>query len=308
MPKINKSELSIQEMHVRPKFGDELKPLDVVEQLNAIDVQLVHAPTVPQFRETIATFLMNTWNDNIQTVFDPADVDRTIDELFKFELLPTAMETINLTWSVNGMDMIDTTHLIRHRLFSFSAQVHGDRDMRNDRVVAKPGIMANPEIFERYKRLCDDARELYVDILDTDIAHGLDARTVMPRCFEHFYFVRCTIKDLIAYCTMRGDEQIQTTVDNVIAMKLWLEVLKVYPFLKGLVDFNKPDGFYVRQCEKGKTNIFPPNIKNDKFDWCEEQFYHKYGRDEYPGSEVYLKLRKELLSEIEAIEKRHIHE
>ncbi len=48
------------------------------------------------------------------------------------------METINITWSVNGMDMVDTTHLIRHRLFSFAAQVHGDRDMRDDRVVVKP--------------------------------------------------------------------------------------------------------------------------------------------------------------------------
>jgi len=130
----------------------------------------------------------------------------------------------------------------------------------------------------------------------------------MPRCFEHFYFVRCTIKDLIGYCQMRGDEQIQTTVDNVIAMRLWLEVLKRYPFLKPCVDFRKEDSFYVRQCAKGKTNIFPPNLKNDKFEWCEEQFFHPYHRDEYAGGEIYLRLRAELLAEIDAIEPRHSHE
>ena len=284
------------------------RSIEFVNQLEAIDVQIVHAPTVAEFRKTISVFLMNTWNDKIQWEFPDADIDQTIDELFRYELLPTAMETINITWSVNGMDMIDTTHLIRHRLFSFAAQVHGDRDMRDDRVMVKPGIMANADFFERYKTITTMARDLYVDMLDSGLVHGLDTRTIMPRNFEHFYMVRCTIKDLIGYCIMRGDEQIQTTVDNIIAMKLWLEVLKRYPFLAGLVDFRKPDAFYQRQSAKGKTNIFPPNAKNDNFNWCEEQFYHTKGRDEYPGSNIYLKIREELLAQIDSIKKEHIHE
>ena len=309
MPKVTKDKMPhLQKMHTTLKFGKKPGPLEFVNQLTAIDVKIVHAPTVAEFRKTISVFLMNTWNDKIQWNFPDPDIDQTIDELFRYELLPTAMETINLTWSVNGMDMIDTTHLIRHRLFSFAAQVHGDRDMRDDRVMVKPSIMANPEFFDRYRKITQDARQLYIDMLDSGLVHGLDTRTIMPRNFEHFYMVRCTIKDLIGYCVMRGDEQIQTTVDNIIAMKLWLEVLKIYPFLKGLVDFRKPDSFYQRQSAKGKTNIFPPNAKNDNFDWCEEQFYHTKGRDEYAGGDVYLKIREDLLREIDAIEKRHIHE
>tara|TARA_R100001594_G_scaffold111675_2_gene146462 strand:- start:1357 stop:2262 length:906 start_codon:yes stop_codon:yes gene_type:complete len=294
-------------MHAKKRFGEGYKITEFVEQLGAIDVQIVHAPTVKQFRETISTFLGNTWNDKIQTSFEEHDIDTIIDEVFAGELLPTAMETINITWSVNGMDMVDTTHLIRHRLFSFAAQVHGDRDIRTDRVVAKASILNNPKYSSRYKELCTNAMDLYVEMMDSGEVHGLDARTVLPRCFEHFYFVRCTIKDLIGYCRMRGDEQIQTTVDNVIAMKLWLEVVRRYPFLKKFVDFTLPDDFYVKQCKKGKTNIFPPNEKNDLFDWCEEQFYHPIGRDEYLGGEIYLAMRQHLLEQLDAIEERHIH-
>jgi len=268
MPKKHKSEIkNLQPMHTKLKFGQKPKPIDFVNQLSNIDVQIVHAPTVAEFRKTISVFLLNTWNDKIQWDFPEDQIDQTIDELFRYELLPTAMETINITWSVNGMDMIDTTHLIRHRLFSFAAQVHGDRDMRDDRVMMKPGIIVHEEFANRYREITTMARDLYVDMLDSGLVHGLDARTIMPRNFEHFYMVRCTIKDLIGYCIMRGDEQIQTTVDNIIAMKLWLEVLKIYPFLAGLVDFRKPDAFYQRQSAKGKTNIFPPNAKNDNFDW-----------------------------------------
>lgn len=306
MPKVRKEQMPhLQQMHTKLKFGQAVKPIEFVNQLENIDVQIVHAPTIPEFRKTISVFLMNTWNDKIEWDFPEDAINQTIDELFRYELLPTAMETINITWSVNGMDMVDTTHLIRHRLFSFAAQVHGDRDMRDDRVVVKPGIMANKDFYDRYKQITEMARGLYVDMLDSGLVHGLDARTVMPRNFEHFYMVRCTIKDLIGYCIMRGDEQIQTTVDNIIAMKLWLEVLKKYPFLKGLVDFRKPDQFYQRQSAKGKTNIFPPNAKNDNFDWCEEQFYHPIGRDEFAGGEVYLKIREDLLKQIDAIEKRY---
>jgi len=306
MPKVRKEQMPhLQQMHTKLKFGQAVKPIEFVNQLENIDVQIVHAPTIPEFRKTISVFLMNTWNDKIEWDFPEDAISQTIDELFRYELLPTAMETINITWSVNGMDMVDTTHLIRHRLFSFAAQVHGDRDMRDDRVVVKPGIMANKDFYDRYKQITEMARGLYVDMLDSGLVHGLDARTVMPRNFEHFYMVRCTIKDLIGYCIMRGDEQIQTTVDNIIAMKLWLEVLKKYPFLKGLVDFRKPDQFYQRQSAKGKTNIFPPNAKNDNFDWCEEQFYHPIGRDEFPGGDVYLKIREDLLAQIDAIEKRY---
>jgi len=309
MPKVLKSQMpQLQPMHTNLKFGKKPGPIQFMNQLKEIDVQIVHAPTVAEFRKTISVFLLNTWNDKIQWDFPQDQIDQTIDELFKYELLPTAMETINITWSVNGMDMIDTTHLIRHRLFSFAAQVHGDRDMRDDRVMVKPGIMANADYFERYKQITTMARDLYVDMLDSGAVHGLDARTIMPRNFEHFYMVRCTIKDLIGYCVMRGDEQIQTTVDNIIAMKLWLEVLKKYPFLKDLVDFRKSDTFYQRQCAKGKTNIFPPNAKNDNFDWCEEQFYHTQGRDEYAGSESYLAIREDLLKQIDAIDKRHIYD
>lgn len=306
MPKVRKEQMPhLQQMHTKLKFGQAVKPIEFVNQLENIDVQIVHAPTIPEFRKTISVFLMNTWNDKIEWDFPEDAISQTIDELFRYELLPTAMETINITWSVNGMDMVDTTHLIRHRLFSFAAQVHGDRDMRDDRVVVKPGIMANKDYYERYQQITELARGLYVDMLDSGLVHGLDARTVMPRNFEHFYMVRCTIKDLIGYCIMRGDEQIQTTVDNIIAMKLWLEILKKYPFLKGLVNFRKPDQFYQRQSAKGKTNIFPPNAKNDNFDWCEEQFYHPIGRDEFAGGDVYLKIREDLLNQIDAIEKRY---
>jgi thymidylate synthase (FAD) len=275
--------------------------LEFVEQLEAIEVKIINAPSITEFRTIISQFMMNTWNDRLETEFHPRMIDQCIKDLFAGNILPTGMETIGIVWSVSGINMIDTTHLIRHRLFSFSAQTHADRDMRDDRCLVPAGITANDYFCDRYLQITRDAHRLYIDMMDSGEVHCLDARTIMPRNIEHFYIVRCCLKDLIGYCQMRGDEQIQTTVDNIIAMKLWLEILKRYPFLKGIVDFNAPDSYYVRQCKAGKTSIFPPNAKNDSFEWAESQFVHKRHRDQFPGGDVYLNMRKKLLAQMEAI-------
>ena len=306
MPKVTTLD-NLQKDYTVRKFGNGAVEVEFVSKLDAIDVQIYNAPSIEEFRKTLSIFLLNTWNDKIATDFADADVDVMVKELFRFELLPTAMETIGLTWWVNGLDMIDTTHLIRHRLFSFAAQVHGDRDMRDDRVVLNPAFLApeNAHFLERYKAINEAAQLLYVDMMDSGTVNGLDARTIMPRNFEHFYMVRCNIKDALGYVNMRRDEQIQTITDNVIALKLWLEIVKRYPFLRGLVDFNKPDEFYVRQSKQGKRNFFAPNAKNDKFDWVPEQFYHgDKSRDDFPGGQLYLDKKAELLSAIAEAEAR----
>ena len=300
MPVTDKN-IFIEPMHTELKFYKDSPCPQFVEQLNAIEVNLIGAPTIEQFRETVSIFMLNTWNDRIKTEFTEEEIDRCIYQLFNGEILPTGMEVINLTFSISGMDMIDTTHLIRHRLFSFSAQAHGDRDMRDDRVMVKPSIMASSEFYARYKHITQQAHELYKDMVDSEEVSMLDARTIMPRNFEHFYFARATIKDWIGYVRMRLDEQIQTTVDNIIALRVWLAIVKQYPFLKNLVDVNAPDAFYVKQCRQGKTNIFPPNAKNDLFEWKHEQFVQSKGREDFPGGEVYLKLRQEIIDEINSI-------
>lgn len=304
MPKVSNLP-GLQKDYTIRKFGQKPGPLQFVNQLESIEVKLFECPTPEQFRNMIAITLGNTWNDRLQYEFSEEEKDRMVDEVFRGELLPTALEYIGINWTVAGLDLIGTTHLIRHRVMSFSSQCHGDRDTRDDRVMVKPGIMANPEFFERYKKITEDARDLYVDMLDSGLVNGLDARTILPRNLEHFYVVKTNIRDAIGYVKMRLDEQIQTTEDNVVALKLWLEILKLYPWLKPYVDVNAPASFYVGQCKKQKRNIFPPNERNDAFDWSEEQFYHPIGRDEFPGGESYLAIRESILKEIEAIEPKH---
>jgi hypothetical protein len=167
--------------------------------------------------------------------------------------------------------------------------------------VVSPAVLANPAFLERYKKIVDEARQLYVDMADSDQVNCLDARPILPRCFDHAYAVRCNIRDLISYVVTRRDIQIQSQVDNIVALKLWYEVVKLYPFLKGCIDLDAPDAFYVKQCAAGQRNIFPPAPRNDKFDWVPEQFYQHQHRDEYPGGDDFLLRHNKLIADIKAV-------
>lgn len=296
MPKVNKLD-NLQPDYTTRKFGKKLSKGVYVNHLRAIDVQIVSAPTAEEFKRTIAVFIGNTWNDKITTEFTQEEQNKLVEGVFAGNLLPTAQEVINIVWSVSGLNLIGTTHLLRHRAFSFSAMVHGDRSPQDDAILVPPGIMCQPEYFSRFKQIVEDARQLYVDMLN-DGVNCLDARAILPRCLTHFYMVRCNIRDLIGYIKLRRCEAFQTQEDNIVALQLWAAIVRLYPFLKKCIDFTEPDHFYVKQCSAGQRSIFPPNERNNKFLWSKEQFYQDKGRDEFPGSGTYLKLRDKLLKQI----------
>jgi thymidylate synthase (FAD) len=300
MPKNNYLTNQHEPLYTERKFGKQPN-VTFVDQFDAIKVTIVDAPTVEQMRKLLPVFMYNSWQE--QPKFDgftDEEIDTCIAELFAGSILPTGMETIGITFCVEGLDLVDVTHLIRHRAFSFSAQC-SDRDLRNLTALVKPSIYENDGFFERYAKIVLDSVQLYADMMDSGEINTFDARTILPICKSHFYNVRGCIKDIIAFCNQRCDEQIQPQSDNIVAIKLWLEISKLYPFLKDTVNLRQQAKYYVNQCKNGKTTIFPPNKANDVFDWPESQFFHKKHRDEFNGGEVYLKLRDKLLSELDKL-------
>jgi len=297
------------EMHSNLKWGQKPET-EFKEQLSNVKVSLHYAPSMDEILDYVPNFMLNTWNEDVQTDFTKEERIKCMQELFRGEILPTGMETIELVFSIEGMDMIDTTHLIRHRLFSYSAQAHGDRDIRHDDCMVKSSIMES-QYYDRYKEIVEAAKELYCEMVDSAEIHALDARTIMPRNLKHFYFMKGNVKDFMGYIRLRLDEQIQTTVDNVIALQMLVEIVRQFPILKGVINPEQPDAFYCKQTLAGKTNIFAPNDKNriamqrqmaktGTIAWDPKQFIYAGHRDEY-GETAYQRIRSKLIDELNSI-------
>lgn len=295
--------------NINMKWNEQPTP-KYKEHLSQIEVTLVSAPRVEHLRQYIPEFVHATWEDRPKTSYTIEEQDQTIEDLFNGNLLPTAFETIRMTFRVEGLDLIDVTHLIRHRVFSFSAQCTADRDMRNDTILIKPSILADDEFRRRYEHLHDEAFQLYADMVDSQRVSILDARTVLPRSTSHFYYMNGNIRDFMNFIRTRKDRQIQPESDNMIALRMWVEIVKMYPFLKDQIDINESEQYYCKTLLAGtSSNTYYPRHKNimalqkidHNFDVKDYEFLYECRRDEFPGGDTFLKLEKQVFEELERL-------
>ena len=274
---------------------------DFINALDSVKVTMLNCPSDKELMDYIPEFASGTWCDYPKMDFTEKERAKVIDDLFAGYILPTALETIKITFLVEGLDMVDVTHLIRHRTLSFSAQATADRDMRWDDILVKPSIEKS-KYFDRFSKLMDDSKELYCDIMDDPDMPIMDARTFMPKCTSNYYYVSGDMKAIIAFVGQRKDETIEPETMNIFAIRLWTEVVKRFPQLKTKIDLRSPDHFAIETSKANRSSDFyRPEPKNDTYPYRLDWFMRQKMRREMIGGEQYIELRDELLKRFDAI-------
>ena len=306
MPKNNNLEPVKLPMALR--FGE--KPTtEFKNNLDAIKVTLMQAPTMDDLREYLPAFANATWSD-APGDFDYLTIeqkDAIIRDVFLGKTLPTALETINLNFRIEGISLQEVTHIIRYRQASFSADCSGDKwwthkaalvpnsiqnsngpsEEEKDNYTYTTGEKIHPSDFHaRYKQIVQMAKELYCDMIDSKQISIMDARYILPRCLETYYYMRISLKDALHFIKQRIDKQIQPETDNIIAYQMYCEILRQYPVANGIVDIHAPSWFYINTARTGKaTNLYFPDSDSDKFEWNEDDFIYQCYRDEMNGTD-----------------------
>ena len=296
MPKNNNLEAIKLPMEV--KF-DQPPKTTFKNNLDSIKVELLEGPTMDQLRSYLPQFILATWaptpdaNDKLSL----RDRDKVIREALEGKALPTALETINLTFRISGISLQEVTHILRHRMASFSADCSGDK-WWSDKDALVPHSIEHSNGWEsgdykyeddfhgRYEAIVRAAKRLYCDMINSKQISIMDARYILPRCLETFYYMRMTLKDCIAFIKQRMDKQIQPETDNVMAYLMYIELLKRYPIMHDLIDMHAPSMFYIKMARTGKaTNLYFPDKDSDKFEWNENDFIYQCERSELNGTD-----------------------
>lgn len=287
---------------VKTKFGKATKTV-YLNQINNLLVTLVAAPSWTELCSYLPEFTTATWRDRVYE----GDIDNReeiVKDIFKGKLLPTALETIRVTFLVDGLDLIDVTHLIRHRALSFSAQCTADRDMRKDDCMVKPSIMVNEEFLSRYMEIVDAAKKLYADMVDSKEVSIFDARTILPRSLSNFYYVSGSLKDIIAFIKTRKDEAIQPESDNIVALLMWLELVKKYPALQECInmDIGGRDEFFCKTALSGHNSLaYLPKQENVVLGLKPEDCIYQKRRADFPGGHFYERRKSDIIQTLKRI-------
>lgn len=276
------------ELPMEIRFGKQPKT-DIKVLEDTLRAKLVDGPTEESLLSYIPGYVNATWAENPDEYETYSDEKKfsSIVKMFKGKTLPSALETIKFTFLIDGITLQEVTHIIRHRTASFSAVCTGDRFMYYDDVFVPESIKNSDEFYERYKKLAEESKQLYVDMVNSKDISLMDARYAMPRSSSQAYYMSISYKDLIGFIRQRIDRAIQPKSDNILAYQMWLEVCKQIPMLAALdlVDFNAPSWFFINTSRTGhSTNLYLPEEHNDKFEWNENDFIYQKTREELIGT------------------------
>jgi thymidylate synthase ThyX len=270
-------------------FGEEVET-EFKNNLDAISIKLIDAPSMGQLRTYLPQFLEATWASDPSTStyhMSLKEKDQLIRDALEGRALPTALETIGLTFLIEGISLQEVTHILRYRTASFSADCSGDKWWHKKAALVPNAIIQNKEMYERYQHVVELSKQLYADMIDTKMISIMDARYILPRCLETFYYMRINLKDAIHFIKQRIDRQIQPETDNVIAYQMYVQIMQHLPITAGLINIDTPSQFYATMARSGKaTNLYHPEEINDIFEWNEKDFIYNCTRADMNGVEV----------------------
>lgn len=270
---------------MRLQFGEKPET-KYVNNLDSIKVELLDYPSMENLMSYMPEFIRATWNEypNFSKFLSDKERLTLVRDVFFNRTLPTAKENVNLVFCISGISIQEATHLTRYRKASFSADCSADKWWHRRAALVPYAIQNSPELYERFKNVVDEMKQLYVDMIDTRKISISDARMILPRCLDTFYYMRMDLNEAIHFITQRVDRQMQPETDNIISYQMYLELLKVYPFMNGLIDIDAKDMMYIRLgAEHGR--MYLPEEKNDVFEWNIENYMYPYRRYEMNGTE-----------------------
>lgn len=274
---------------------------DFVNDLANIKVTLLNYSSYESLSKYLPELITATWNENIQEFRDtllPKDREAMMRLCFEGKLIPTALKSVPITLLIEGINTHDVTHLLRHTGLSFAADCTGDKYI-TDRPIIVPSFLndAPQQYGERYVELMKELHFLYDDIcndLSTKV-HIQDARLVLPRTLETFYYVTGSLFDFINFMKQRIDLQVQPKADNIMALNIYKELVKVYPILGETLDLRARNIFYCNESEHELSSRWYSPLPQNKTEYTENMETVYGDMTKMYGYETYKRVESRIL-------------
>lgn len=275
-----------------------------VNDLANIKVTLLNYTPYNQLEKYIPELVTATWNEDIKE-FRNTLLEKDRDEIMRLcfagKLIPTALKSIPVTILLEGITTHDVTHLLRHTGLSFAADCTGDKYIIERPMIIPSFLNEMPnEYMNRYISIMEESSRLYDDICNNygTKVHIQDARLVLPRTMETFYYVTGSLFDFINFLKQRIDMQVQPKADNIIALNIYKELVKVYPLLKNSINLNARNIFYCNESEHELSSKWYKPLDQNKTEYT-ENMETVYGDMKLMyGYKLYERVKNRILAEV----------
>ncbi len=153
---------------------------------------------------------------------------RNLIELLRRLGHESVFEHACFTFRVEGISRVASHQLVRHRLASYTQQSQRYVKLKSIKFVM-PDSIANSEFENEYRKIMEDAAELYQKMVDAGIRKE-DARFVLPQSVETKIVLTMNARELRHFFKLRCDRAAQWEIRNM-AMEMLKQVHEVAPIL-----------------------------------------------------------------------------
>jgi len=248
------------------KFGIRPKTLFYDSETDIKVKTIMHPPE--NYKEICYKMLMSTWADySSSNDRDTVEAEnKAFMQILKFEVLPNSLESLVFTFCIEGLTLVEVTHLLRHRtFFGIHAQCTADRFLQEDSVFI-PTSIKNSKFKDEYIELTKKAAQLYTAMVDSKEISLLDARYILPRNNRYFYYVSMNLKDAMNFINQRKCTAIQPELDNILAKRIYEEISKYIPEIKKVVSLKCNSNCHAIKGPIDKTSrIYQPDKNHAEF-------------------------------------------
>lgn len=206
-----------------------------VNDLDNISAELLNYTPLDVIESYVPELAVATWTHDVNefraTITDE-DKTKLMKLFWEGKCIPTAMGSIQITVLLRGITTHDVTHIIRHSGLRFAADCTGDKYIEN-RPIIVPSFFEDIDksYKERYVKIMKESYQLYDDLCNNckHNVHVQDARLVLPRTLETFYYITGSLLDFTRMLKQRLDMQFQPKSDNIWALRIYEAIKQVYP-------------------------------------------------------------------------------
>lgn len=247
------------------RFGQSVET-EWRDSTNNIQLHMIDYPR-GNFRARCVEMMLATWADEPQLA-ESLDETRVMREFLKIlsgKTLPNSLESLGFQFCVEGLTLIEVTHLLRHRTFrSIHAQCSADRFLQKDSCFIPSSIISS-KFAERYTELTEACKKLYTEMIDSGEISILDARYILTRNHRYFYYFGCDLKTAIGFIHQRKCTAIQPEMDNIIAHKMLREICAVIPELSDIVSLQCDERcVFVKSNPEDSSRVYQPDTSHKK--------------------------------------------
>jgi len=218
--------------HFAIKKGEEPKS-KYIDNLNAVKVKLIDFPDYERLKKVFVNMSEASWHEDYYEQATEEDKNRVIDELLNGRILGQALEAVQFTFLVSGVDLNSSHAIVRNRIgISYIQQSGATHDMRHYDVLLPRAFTKHKNLLDRYKRWCYLGKQLYGDMLDTGDISITDARMSLPRTIPVWLYVSCNLMTLLAIYRKRSDQQEEYPNLNEMVKQMRDLVVEKFPYMK----------------------------------------------------------------------------